>query len=217
MYRIALSLFALCLYLNPGLVAQNTDFLVDDRDGNVYLVAKFNDTWWMCQNLKYDVGDGSACYDEDETNCMLSGRLYTWEAARKACPEGYHLPSDEEWKALEYYIGMDKEELDKKQGRTSGTVGKFLRSGGGLGFDAEFVGLMNPRRNSYYEGNRAYFWTSGEDENGMGWARILDRNHEGVDRDALMKEHFLAVRCIKAAEPEASEPDAEEVDAPGSK
>ncbi|MCK5338204.1 MAG: hypothetical protein KAJ50_05310, partial [Bacteroidales bacterium] len=89
--------------------AQDTDFFIDERDDNIYLVAKFNNLWWMCQNLKYDVGEGSGCYEDDETNCMLKGRLYNWEAAQKVCPEGYHLPDDDEWKSLEAYIGMDKD------------------------------------------------------------------------------------------------------------
>jgi len=57
---------------------------------------------WMAENLRVARDpEGNPvqcwCYDNDEQNCNKYGRLYTWEAAIKACPKGWHLPSDEEW------------------------------------------------------------------------------------------------------------------------
>ena len=37
-----------------------------------------------CGNLNYEV-EGSSCYNNDSTNCIKHGRLYTWEAAQQAC------------------------------------------------------------------------------------------------------------------------------------
>jgi len=34
-------------------------------------------------------------------------------AAKEACPDGWHLPSDEEWKKLELHIGLSPSEVDK--------------------------------------------------------------------------------------------------------
>jgi len=42
------------------------------------------------------------------------GVLYNWPAAITACPEGWHLPSDAEWKQLEMYLGMSEEEVQTK-------------------------------------------------------------------------------------------------------
>jgi len=203
MRSISLSLLFFLFLGSHFVMAQNSDFVMDERDGNIYLVAKFNATWWMCQNLKYDIKEGTGCYEDDETNCMLKGRLYTQAAAQLACPEGYHLPSDDDWKALESYIGMQDDELNMTFNRNSGTVGKFLRMGGGLSFDADYVGMMNPKGNSSFEGSRAYFWTSSENEHGMGWIRIIDKNRDGVERQALDKNNKLTVRCVKegVAEP----------------
>jgi len=187
------------LFTGLSASAQNTDFLMDERDGNVYLLAKFGDTWWMCQNLKYNIGEGDGCYNDDENNCMLRGRLYNQAAAIKACPEGYHLPGDDEWKALESYIGMDDEDLDNTANRISGTVGKILRMGGGIGFDADYAGMINPRGNSTHSGNRAYFWTSSEVERGKGWLRIIEKNNDGVGRRAMDNKHMLSIRCVKKA------------------
>jgi uncharacterized protein (TIGR02145 family) len=190
---VFLSMFVL---LSIGVSAQNSDFLMDERDGNVYLVAKFNDTWWMCQNLKYDAGEGSACYNDDNTNCMLEGRLYDLPTAKNACPEGYHLPTDEEWKALESYMGMSKDELDKVHSRNSGEIGKYLRVGGGIGFDADLVGMISPRGNSVQSGVKAYFWSSTE-KNGAGWVRVISKSSDGIERKMIDSKHKLSVRCVK--------------------
>lgn len=204
MIRIPACLFVLVLMLlSVRITAQNTDFLMDQRDGNVYLVAKFKDAWWMCQNMKYDAGEGTACYNNDETNCMLEGRLYDQASALKACPEGYHLPSDEEWKALELYLGMSEEDLNKVRIRNSGEIGKYLRAGGGIGFDATFVGMISPRGNSVQSGVNAYFWSSTEDK-GAGWVRVISKNSDGVERKMIDSRHKLTVRCVKQ---DQSDPD----------
>ena len=194
-----LFLFLITVFSAQILPAQDSDFLLDERDGNIYLVIKFHDQWWMCQNLKFNAGEGSSCYEGDETNCMLKGRWYSWEAAQRACPEGYRLPGDEDWKALEIFIGMDKAELDKRYNRNSGTVGKFLKIDGGLGFDADFAGIVNPISDDAYFNTHAYFWTATEHDEINGWARVMEKTKVGIDRQIITKNYGLSVRCVKDA------------------
>ena len=200
-FKIYFSIIAL-LFIFQSASSQESDFIFDDRDGNIYLVMKFNTQWWMCQNLKFDMGEDTPCFEGDETNCMLKGRWYRWNAAKTACPEGYRLPSDEDWKALEAYIGMSKSDLDQRYNRNSGTVGKFLKSGGGLGFDAEFAGVVNPIGDDSYFETHAYFWTSTEHDEKNGWARVMEKTKQGVDRQIITKTYGLSVRCVKDAEPD---------------
>jgi uncharacterized protein (TIGR02145 family) len=63
----------------------------------------------MSENLSYDVGEGSYCYENDPTQCDEMGRLYTWTAALKASEEiqGWHLPSRREWQELIEFCGDD--------------------------------------------------------------------------------------------------------------
>lgn len=191
--------------LGMALNAQDSDFLMDERDGNIYLIMKFNKHIWMCQNLKFNVGDGASCYDDDEDNCLLKGRWYTYDAALKACPEGYRLPGDEDWKALESYLGMDQSDLDKRYNRNSGTIGNFLKMDGGVGFDAEFAGVVNPKGNDSYFDTQAYFWTSTEINETTSWARVLENGKPGVDRKMITKDYGLSVRCVKDAPEESGE------------
>lgn len=79
----------------------------DSRDGKVYKTVKIGNQIWMAENLNYEVdnGYGSWCYANEYRNCKKYGRLYTYYAAMNACPSGWHLPSESEWKVLFDYVG----------------------------------------------------------------------------------------------------------------
>lgn len=76
---------------------------------------------WMAQNLNVEMAESRCQYDSD-TDCQRYGRLYTWEAANKACPAGWHLPSDEEWYVLaSLYEGVDSAGQHLKSTSLGGT------------------------------------------------------------------------------------------------
>jgi len=62
---------------------------------------------WTAENLNIATTD-SWCYSNNEDGCAEYGRLYTWDAARTACPElgsGWRLPSHNDWEKLISAVG----------------------------------------------------------------------------------------------------------------
>lgn len=86
--------------------------LKDSRDGKTYKTVKIGKQVWMAENLNYKT-KGSVCFDNKDGNCKKYGRLYTLEAAKSACPSGWHLPSMEEFKSLLDYMGPDNSEWSR--------------------------------------------------------------------------------------------------------
>jgi len=63
----------------------------DPRDRKTYPWVRLGSQVWMARNLSWDTA-GAVCYDNLGRHCTTYGRLYEWELARHACPEGWRLP-----------------------------------------------------------------------------------------------------------------------------
>ncbi|NLB64714.1 MAG: hypothetical protein GX801_11545 [Fibrobacter sp.] len=106
------------------LLVKSNSTITDARDGNVYNVVEIGDQTWMAENLSYLPGvDGIDTSNTDPkyyvygytgtdteeakaaSNYQKFGALYNWPAALEACPVGWHLPTNAEWKTLEIYVG----------------------------------------------------------------------------------------------------------------
>ena len=94
------------------------------------------------------------------------GLLYTYEAALQAIPEGWRLPTDEDWEKLERALGMSAAELDKTNEWRGNREAALLKEGSeGIGFDVRYGGgrgLTNLQSNDHINylnyGQNAYFW-----------------------------------------------------------
>lgn len=64
-----------------------------------YRTVSIEGKTWLAENSRFYT-DFSYCYDDDFELCNATGRLYTFAAAAKACPIGWHLPSKAEYETL---------------------------------------------------------------------------------------------------------------------
>jgi len=74
--------------------------ILDYRTADYYTTITIGNQRWLAENMRFETSSGSWCYKKNEDNCSEYGRFYTFEAAKKACPEGWHLPSSREWQEL---------------------------------------------------------------------------------------------------------------------
>ena len=112
---------------------------LDIRDSITYKWIKIAKQVWMCENLKYDIGD-SPCINNE---CDKCGRYYRYEDALSACSVGWHLPSDYDWMELEIEAGMNESEASKIgwRGTNSGQANDLLLKGS-TGIDLRMCGFV---------------------------------------------------------------------------
>ena len=139
----------------------------DPRDGEVYSIKKVGNLTWMKENLRYDFPDESWCYNDDENACADLGMLYTFDAAKKACPTGWRLPTDGDWMDLEKALGMPQNQLTIDGYSTPrGTEGQKLKAGGSSGLEFKISGFATVTDETVaFDGvggdrPRSYFWTA---------------------------------------------------------
>ncbi len=102
-------LFVFSLQAQDSLKTQEKGTFIDPRDDQTYEWVKIGNQIWMAENLNYSSGKFQFF-----NNDLVFWYLYNWKTACEACPNGWHLPSDSEWKELEMYLGMSQTEADKK-------------------------------------------------------------------------------------------------------
>jgi len=167
----------------------------DTRDGKEYDIVKIGNQWWMAENLNYEISDGSWCYDDDPLICNKFGRLYSWDAAVKACPAGWHLPSDEDWKILEKNFGVPNTKLDEIGWRS---FEDEETSANYPGFGMIMAGYRPYGDGAFDDINDdAYFWTSTSYDKVDAWKRTFDDNRKEVGRGFDSKRKGFSVRCVK--------------------
>lgn len=180
--------------------AQIMETMTDPRDGQTYQTIDFENALlgtsmtWMAENLNYRL-EGSFAYDSVQKFRNGVGLLYIWEAANKACPTGWHLPSDQEWDLLINQFGGRKqasEYLKKDRGWNYGGFGTKSN-----GFNALPGGFRNPQGYFANIGEYGYWWSSTKAAMGTVWMREMFHGNSKVLRDADYKDSAFSCRCVK--------------------
>jgi uncharacterized protein (TIGR02145 family) len=203
---------------------------ITDADGNVYTSVTIGTQVWMVENLRTTKSNdgtsislvtdaaswgaldtpGYCWYNNDEVADKADyGALYNWPAAVNACPAGWHLPTDEEYKILERNLGMNNTDADATGWRYSALVGGSLKEAGtshwslsaGATNSSGITALPGGDRDSDVGfnslGDLGYYWSATEDGSSRGWFRRLNNDNGGVHRSSSRKAVGYSVRCLK--------------------
>ena len=165
------------------------------------------------------------CYNINSTfNIDTYGALYTWGAAMNGtassssnpssvqgvCPDGWHLPSDAEWKELEMFLGMSQTVADSIDCRGTDEGGKLKETGiihwnnpnDGATNSSGFTALAGGSRYFFNgwtssTGYNSHLWSSTESSSTEAWSRTLGYNYSKVCRNGSIKYFGYSVRCLR--------------------
>jgi len=173
--------------------------MTDSRDGQVYKTVKIGSQVWMAENLNYKTPESYA-YDDNENNREKYGLLYTWEAANKACPVDWHIPSYLEWQVLIDLYGGDK--IAGKKLISTLNWKDYGNGTDNIGFNALIVGSRDVFGEFVSLGNYGSFWSSSTALNSLSgesqaWKRSFNKwGDEFIPTDYFSKQG-IACRCLK--------------------
>jgi uncharacterized protein (TIGR02145 family) len=184
---------AISFYAN----GQETSAFTDARDGRVYKTVTIGEQTWMGENLAFKTQSGYSVYDGVNDYAKTHGYLYTWEAATKACPDGWHLPSMQEWWNLSNFLGGDEVSGGKlKHAGTTSWKSPNAGATNSSGFTALPSGRSGDKAMEYF-GNATYFWTNVDDDDVTSWCGELKTSGENLSLYPVEKKNGFSVRCIK--------------------
>jgi uncharacterized protein (TIGR02145 family) len=191
---------------------------VTDIDGNIYKTVIIGTQEWMGENLKVGkYNDGAVIPNiNGDSNwnsltigiwCNLKnndslgniyGKLYNWYAVKtnKLCPNGWHVPNNEEWKVLINKLGGDS--IAAKHMKEVGT--KHWSSPNS---EATNISLFSALPAGAFQNEDGFnvhdtgWWTSSEITNIKGGIIFFDDGTNEAYIGGSSKSQGFSVRCLK--------------------
>ncbi len=160
-----------------------------DAEDNNYKTAIIGEQVWMLENLRATkTTSGSEidalAYNNSDSISESKGLLYTWSAAMNdsvnekaqgVCPNGWHIPSDEEWTELTDYIKTEGVEISSI-------------------FEPQYAGFYN---NDFHNLDVSVsYWSSTKARSNV-WKRYFHKELSTVFKYHENKENAISVRCVK--------------------
>jgi uncharacterized protein (TIGR02145 family) len=223
--------------LDSSAINYNFEAIIDDGsceytdfDGNIFYSVVIGDQRWMSENLKvthYLNGDeipggysndewgnlstgAYAYYDNEPNNIEIYGNLYNWyviDDNRNIAPEGWRVPTNDDWAELANYLGGNLVAGGKL--KAVGTIengdGLWYHPNSGASNEVEFWGLPGGFRydtgSYYWLGLGGKFWSDNDSDNFASAYTLLNTSTE-FSYSGNPKVQGFSLRCIKNNENE---------------
>lgn len=203
-----------------------TEPTVKDADGNEYDIIRIGRQYWMGQNLRttklndgtpieaitdakawHDAQTAARCsYDNDPANTDLYGELYNYACVktRKLCPEGWHVPTGEDWDRLGATLGGTLNDWDAWVGvapamkATSGwPAGEAATNESLFGAVPGGYRWVNEELASFhFAGDKGYWWSDNDMSGFMSYVRSLQTGNNDLAEYTQDNGNGVSVRCI---------------------
>lgn len=204
--------------------------MTDERDGQTYRTVKIGDQTWMAENLNFETENSLCIYDSVElcaqfgrlyrwSDAMDSAGTWSengkgcgkgkkcvyqvgWQEPRfrGVCPEGWHLPNDNEWSSLIYAVttAVGHYDYSDAAGYLKSSTG-WAKDGNGTddyGFSALPAGCIDSWGYGGQLGLEAHFWTSTEDDEEKADKMHFTHSNDVWYMYSTDKKSGRSVRCV---------------------
>lgn len=191
--------------------------LLDSRDSERYRIVTIDTQTWMAENLNFkpiSALDSSWCYGDNERNCAIYGRLYTWATAmgfdqmynrvatsvdvvnhQGICPTGWHIPNYTEWGTLGGSVGSNmRYKLSSVSRWDNSNTGEDV-----YGFRILPAGARHyDDGRSYYLGSVGVFWAASTSSDAyQAWCYAYSYQYDKTVANPDQKRYGYSVRCLK--------------------
>ena len=194
------------------------------RFGTIYRMVTIGEQTWMAENLNYEYKVNGSTYGNiclDETDCASYGRYYTFSAAMDSvstgcgndgcdvtgnvqgiCPDGWHIPSVDEWEDLRSIVGNETQTLISERFEGSDDYGFSVLYGGSC--------VYNQAQSKYtcsHQDEYGFFWVkdylASAGDHGSWSQSVADAHYvffndgDLTTDDGISITDMLNIRCIK--------------------
>ncbi|WP_290723731.1 FISUMP domain-containing protein [Fibrobacter sp. UBA2449] len=220
--------------LSPPLTEKGIQFnsdidygtMTDKRDGQTYRTVEIDGLTWMAENLNFAdsveyplLEEGTLCFNDEEANCDVYGRLYNRRAAMNSvrcawgdscfhergavhqgiCPDGWHIPTGEELASL------DDLAIELRSAKGWRGTDAYISPGhdtygfSSIGSGAYCAGFAQSNEGFEHIGESDFFWyttTSNWQSEYVFYALINGRTNRAAS-EMYHDELYISVRCVK--------------------
>jgi uncharacterized protein (TIGR02145 family) len=220
-----ISLYSLCIIAllfqscGDSTAPTNEPDLIDARNNRTYKTVKIGSQVWMAENLDvatFRNGDiipeartaeewmnaqspAWCYYMNDPNNTGKYGKLYNGYAVRDPrgiAPEGWHVPSDDEWTVLSSFLGGDSIAGGKMKSTTD-WYSPNVNATNSSGFNGKAIGHRDVKGIFSAFGSENRFWSSTLSAWNSLYVRYLSHTDNVFGKGSNTSERGLSVRCVK--------------------